>query len=226
MKRFLVVLTTLACLLAPVTRAADKLRVVATIPDLADMARQVGGDLVEVTSSWTITQLKRHQMDSDALGKRGREVCGRGPLRWMSQAESPWARNFPLGRLRFVRPTTDASTRSSTSKRVHFGQRYRPGNRVKLKEHGEAMNIDEVFRELKESGGIFEAYHVATFRGSRKKPNGSTEEVEIEILDRGAAQRDRYACSVMSESGKTATGNDAPTVEVAIAKVHWQDLDR
>ncbi len=50
MKRFLVVLSTLACLLPSVTRAADKMRVVATIPDLADMAKQVGGDLVEVTS--------------------------------------------------------------------------------------------------------------------------------------------------------------------------------
>jgi zinc/manganese transport system substrate-binding protein len=50
MKRVLIILSTLACLLPAVTRAADKLRVVATIPDLADMARQVGGDFVEVTS--------------------------------------------------------------------------------------------------------------------------------------------------------------------------------
>ena len=50
MKRVLIVLSTLACLLPAVTGAADKLRVVATIPDLADMARQVGGDFVEVTS--------------------------------------------------------------------------------------------------------------------------------------------------------------------------------
>jgi len=50
MKRVLIVLSTLASLLPAVTGAADKLRVVATIPDLADMARQVGGDFVEVTS--------------------------------------------------------------------------------------------------------------------------------------------------------------------------------
>jgi ABC-type Zn uptake system ZnuABC Zn-binding protein ZnuA len=30
--------------------AADKLKVVTTIPDLADMTRQVGGDYVDVTS--------------------------------------------------------------------------------------------------------------------------------------------------------------------------------
>src|SRR6516225_465348 len=50
MKRVLIVLSTLACLLPAVTGAADKLRIVATIPDLADMARQVGGEFVEVTS--------------------------------------------------------------------------------------------------------------------------------------------------------------------------------
>jgi len=50
MKRILIVLSALACLLPAVTEAADKLRVVATIPDLADMARQVGGDFVDVTS--------------------------------------------------------------------------------------------------------------------------------------------------------------------------------
>ncbi len=35
---------------APFVRAADTIRVVATIPDLADMARHIGGDLVEVKS--------------------------------------------------------------------------------------------------------------------------------------------------------------------------------
>jgi zinc/manganese transport system substrate-binding protein len=50
MKRILVILSTLACLSPATARAADKMRVVATIPDLADMARQVGGDFVDVTS--------------------------------------------------------------------------------------------------------------------------------------------------------------------------------
>jgi zinc/manganese transport system substrate-binding protein len=50
MKRILVILSTLACLSPATARAVDKMRVVATIPDLADMARQVGGDFVDVTS--------------------------------------------------------------------------------------------------------------------------------------------------------------------------------
>jgi zinc/manganese transport system substrate-binding protein len=50
MKRLLFALLTLV-LLAPVgVRSADKIKVVTTIPDLADMTKQVGGDLVDVTS--------------------------------------------------------------------------------------------------------------------------------------------------------------------------------
>jgi zinc/manganese transport system substrate-binding protein len=51
MTRFLTALTLAAALASARSgTAADKLKVVATIPDLADMTRQVGGDLVEVTS--------------------------------------------------------------------------------------------------------------------------------------------------------------------------------
>jgi zinc/manganese transport system substrate-binding protein len=51
MKRLLVSLLALA-LLAPAGRieSESKIKVVATIPDLADMTRQVGGDLVDVSS--------------------------------------------------------------------------------------------------------------------------------------------------------------------------------
>src|SRR5712692_5005096 len=51
MKRLtLVVLSVMLLLLASLTGANAKLRVVATIPDLADMARNIGGDLLEVKS--------------------------------------------------------------------------------------------------------------------------------------------------------------------------------
>ena len=50
MRRALVVLVALVALLPLDVGAAKKLRVVTTIPDLADMTRQVAGDLVEVTS--------------------------------------------------------------------------------------------------------------------------------------------------------------------------------
>ena len=50
MKRLLFGLSILAFVLSGAARGADKLKVVTTIPDLADMTKQVGGDLVDVTS--------------------------------------------------------------------------------------------------------------------------------------------------------------------------------
>jgi len=50
MKRLFYVVLALVALLPANATGARKIRVVATIPDLADMARHVGGDLVEVTS--------------------------------------------------------------------------------------------------------------------------------------------------------------------------------
>jgi zinc/manganese transport system substrate-binding protein len=50
MRRLLLVLVGCLALVPGDVGAAKKLRVVTTIPDLADMTRQVGGDLVDVTS--------------------------------------------------------------------------------------------------------------------------------------------------------------------------------
>jgi zinc/manganese transport system substrate-binding protein len=50
MRRLLFILIALAALLPSDAGAARKLRVVTTIPDLADITRQVGGDFVDVTS--------------------------------------------------------------------------------------------------------------------------------------------------------------------------------
>src|SRR6266542_2728717 len=50
MRRLLFTFFILSFLLPPAVTAADKIKVVTTIPDLADMTKQVGGDLVDVTS--------------------------------------------------------------------------------------------------------------------------------------------------------------------------------
>jgi zinc/manganese transport system substrate-binding protein len=50
MKRVLFILLTFVLLVPAGVRSADKINVVTTIPDLADMAKQVGGDLVDVRS--------------------------------------------------------------------------------------------------------------------------------------------------------------------------------
>jgi ABC-type Zn uptake system ZnuABC Zn-binding protein ZnuA len=50
MKRFVPYLAILSLVLSSGVTAADKIKVVATIPDLADLTNQIGGDRVEVTS--------------------------------------------------------------------------------------------------------------------------------------------------------------------------------
>src|SRR5438105_14422164 len=51
MKRFMTAMLTVALLGPAALAPADsKIKVVATIPDLADMARHIGGDLVDVSS--------------------------------------------------------------------------------------------------------------------------------------------------------------------------------
>jgi zinc/manganese transport system substrate-binding protein len=51
MKRFVIALLTVTLLVPAALAPADsKIKVVATIPDLADMARHIGGDLVDVSS--------------------------------------------------------------------------------------------------------------------------------------------------------------------------------
>jgi zinc/manganese transport system substrate-binding protein len=50
MRRLFLVVVAIVALLPPAAGAAKKIQVVTTIPDLADMTRQIGGDLVDVTS--------------------------------------------------------------------------------------------------------------------------------------------------------------------------------
>jgi zinc/manganese transport system substrate-binding protein len=49
-KRFVLVFCFLSLLLSGGVTAADKIKVVATIPDLADLTKEIGGDLVDVSS--------------------------------------------------------------------------------------------------------------------------------------------------------------------------------
>src|SRR2546430_15484637 len=57
MRRFLLVLLAVAMLVPADVGAAKKIRVVTTIPDLADMTRQVVGDLAHVTNLATSVEV-------------------------------------------------------------------------------------------------------------------------------------------------------------------------
>ncbi|MBA7630160.1 hypothetical protein ES703_37673 [subsurface metagenome] len=90
-----------------------------------------------------------------------------------------------------------------------------------------SMNEAEIIKKLKEVAGFFEVYHKKTsFEGSRTAKNGAAQKVVVDILDSGPEAGDlRYACVATSEDGKTATGNEGPSIDVVLATVHWQELD-
>jgi hypothetical protein len=76
--------------------------------------------------------------------------------------------------------------------------------------------------------GIFEVYHRTSFQGYRTAKNGESQKVEVDIFDAGPNVNSilRYHCVATTEDGKRATGNAAESVDIALAIVHWGDLDR
>lgn len=89
------------------------------------------------------------------------------------------------------------------------------------------IDIDRVRNWLIEAGSITEVAHVTMFQGRRKNTQREPQTVTVKLLDLGpTAQPDlRYYCEATSEEGKSATGNNAGTIEEAIAILHWNDLD-
>jgi hypothetical protein len=89
------------------------------------------------------------------------------------------------------------------------------------------MNEVEIMKKLKKVAGFYELYHKTSFIGYRHPKSGGSQKVSVDILDAGSEAGDiRYACEATSEDGKVATGNNGPSLEVVLATVHWQDLDR
>lgn len=92
------------------------------------------------------------------------------------------------------------------------------------------VDMNQVIRYLKKNTDLSETVHAmseTTFKGTRSKADGSTQEVTVEVLDAGARARSlRYAVSVYSDDGKRINGNEAATLEEAlsIAHVHWSKL--
>jgi hypothetical protein len=72
---------------------------------------------------------------------------------------------------------------------------------------------------------LFEAAHVTTFKCYREASDGHTQEVTVEILDRGLGDVPRYSCVARSDDGKAASGNSADSVDVVLSTLHWWDLD-
>jgi hypothetical protein len=89
------------------------------------------------------------------------------------------------------------------------------------------METSKILEKLKTLGAIYEAHYATSFICFRRRAEGSTEEITVNVLDRGSQDpATRYRCEVRSESGKRIVGTPCETVEKAIAAVLWDDLDR
>ncbi|OHE23154.1 MAG: hypothetical protein A2Z43_02655 [Syntrophobacterales bacterium RBG_19FT_COMBO_59_10] len=91
------------------------------------------------------------------------------------------------------------------------------------------MDPLKAMKELEETkplSGIFELYHLTSFRCFRNTKKGSTQEITVHIQDRGPGYKDlRYSCVASTVDGKVAMGNDCGTVGEAVNIVHWYKLD-
>lgn len=75
--------------------------------------------------------------------------------------------------------------------------------------------------------GAHEIYRCHSLVGYRDRPEGGTEKFEVDILDAGPSRPHlRYSVRVRTENGGFASGNPAESVELAVALVHFENIDR
>ena len=81
------------------------------------------------------------------------------------------------------------------------------------------MSIElETLRGLKDKANFFEVYHVTTFRCFRNAKKGGVQDVTVEVWDAGPDHSSgRYTVVAKSADGHSASGNSAPSIDVALA---------
>lgn len=88
------------------------------------------------------------------------------------------------------------------------------------------MDIGEVIKALERNGDLSEIREVRYFEGYRDTADGSPQTVHIKIYDGGPEAGDmRYSCEATTESGKVTRGNEAESIDVALAITRWNELD-
>ena len=90
------------------------------------------------------------------------------------------------------------------------------------------VDIDAARHALHKWGDLDEIYEVTTFEAARRLSTGQSESVTVKILDGGNSldPQVRYAVEVTTADGRTVTGNNASSVDKAIAGVQWDALSR
>ena len=83
-------------------------------------------------------------------------------------------------------------------------------------------------RKLTATADLEDVRHVRSFRAARTRPDWSSAELLIELLDRGpASDLGRYTVVATDvETKRSATGNSSDDLDLALGLVHWESLDR
>ena len=89
------------------------------------------------------------------------------------------------------------------------------------------MDIDRARDLLIRNGDMSEVAHVIMFQGRRENSQGEPQKVTVKLFDLGSTADPslRYYCEATSEEGKSATCNEAATIEEVLSTVHWNQLD-
>ena len=88
------------------------------------------------------------------------------------------------------------------------------------------MDAGEMLELVKTHAGLYEAYHVTTFKGYREAKDGGAWGVTVEVFDAGPGARgDRYHAVATDDRGRRATGDPSDSLDAALAAVHWGELD-
>lgn len=84
------------------------------------------------------------------------------------------------------------------------------------------ISPDHVIGKLKELPGlgVFEECY-------RRTKTGGTQDVLVSIFDAGpAVTYPRYSATATTPDGRKAAGNPADSIDVALATLHWYELDK
>jgi hypothetical protein len=84
--------------------------------------------------------------------------------------------------------------------------------------------IEQVIQQVKKHSKLHEVLKVMTFTGLTE--NGTR--VRVKIFDMGpsgGSNRYRVKASTVGELRQVATGDTAASIDLALAQVHWDDLN-
>ena len=84
--------------------------------------------------------------------------------------------------------------------------------------------------DLKSKANCIDACHVSSFQCLRKTKSGERQQLRVELLDAGPNSAHgalRYQVVAMTADGtRSATGNPANSIGLALAFVRWGDLEK